>query len=523
MENNVKEYFAQFGKIDSVEMNSENGIQCGFVKFKLVDGATAALLNAIHRISSYDVTVEAAEPWHQPDQILNALDDDCLRAIFKYFKLKDLTNAADVCNRFKECAEDAFSHNYKTVNLDPEDTNILINFGKLIRSLNIDFNRFSPFISRYYRQKFITLGMINEYTCHKLEELSILGMRFDTTLNLINPSLFVNLKHVELKDCYYPNLNELLNICPKLEILKIESCSDIKNCLNQRFEQLKEFHLVHSVRNVESINTFIITNPSLTKLKLVNSTANMRSIRLIGQHLHRLLELELLDLAFEEGNWETIGMEASLQILSNLNSLMVLKLKLKFDEPWSIAPLLNELATNQSPLEMVLVGNAKITAAAIESMSQLKQLNMIQLDDVNGLTNDHVIQLSKELPHLQHFCLEGHSGENITGTALKTMIRYSKKLSRIEISKTDSVSINASDYFAMLEIIQNRPERIQLSIILTGHGDIVNVPDEILAQNREYLLIDEHFCDFCGDSSDEFDYYDTDNDSDDFDYDSRSN
>lgn len=514
MENNVKEYFAQFGKIDSVEVYSKNSIQCGFVEFEVVDGATAALSNATHRISGYDVTVEAAEPWHQPDQILNALDDDCLREIFKYFELNDLTNTADVCNRFKKCAEDAFSNKYKTVNLDGDDTDVLINFGKLIRSLNIDFDVFSVFD----RQKFINLDMINEYTCHKLEELSISSLRSSETL--INPLLFVNLKHIELEYCTNPNLNQLLKVCPKLEILKIKSCGEIENCLNQRFEQLKEFHLVNSTENVESINTFIITNSSLTKLKWVNSFPHMRSIGLIGQHLQRLVELELglesglLDLEFERE--EPTGFEASLQILSNLNSLKALKLSFKFNEPWSIAPLLNALATNQSPLELILLNNAEITDAAIESMSELKQLNRIQLDNVDGLTNDHVIQLSKELPNLQHFCLKGDSGEDITVTALKTMIRYSMKLSRIEISKADSISINSSDYFTMLEIIQKRPDKIQLSIILTGHGDIVNVPEEIVAQNREYLLIDEHIY---SDSGDEFVEHDIDNDTENFDYD----
>lgn len=506
MVNDIKEYFAKFGEIDSVEVNSENGTQCGFVEFKLVDGATAALSNGTHRISSYDVTAEAAEPWHQPDQILNALDDDCLRTIFKYFELEDLKNTAKVCNRFKKCSEDAFSKKYKTVYLIADDTDALIDFGKLIRSLNIGklIRSVNIMCMDHFTDngpELITLEMINKYTSNKLEELSISGL--ESSENLINLKEFTNLKQIELKSCTIPNPNELLKVCPKLEILKLFRCS-VGDLLDQRCEQLKEFHLVDSTDNFELFNTFIIRNLCITKLKLVSGWKFIwRSIRLIAENLHNLVELELEFSSLLHEIEESTDLETSLQFLSNLSKLKALRLNFGFDGPWSISPLMNALATAQSPLEEILLNNARITDDAIENMSKLKQLNVIQLKEVYGLTNDLVIQLSKELPQLQQFILRESSGKNITATTLKTMIRHSMKLSYIEISEADSLSIDSSDYFSMLETIQNRPDKIRLLITLTGSGDILNVPEETVAQNQEYLLIDENIR---SDSDDNFGY-----------------
>lgn len=59
--------------------------------------------------SSNNVKIDVAI--EQESELLNILDNDCLREIFKYLTLLDLINAAEVCIRFNQHANDAFNEN----------------------------------------------------------------------------------------------------------------------------------------------------------------------------------------------------------------------------------------------------------------------------------------------------------------------------------------------------------------------------------------------------------------------------
>lgn len=162
--NKINGYFEQFGAVECVRFHEKDNFKYGFVQFKMAESAEAVLTNRSHRIANCYFKVKPADLWHQPDygkeplypipeqdsdlHILIALNDDCLREVFGYLGIIDLSNAAEVCVRFNQQAKDTFARKYKNLDLNRSQGNkkiiryqidsLLQNFGSMIRSLKID-------------------------------------------------------------------------------------------------------------------------------------------------------------------------------------------------------------------------------------------------------------------------------------------------------------------------------------------------------------------------------------------------
>lgn len=146
MSDAISEFFGQFGKVKSVDIEQNGEAHYGYVQFETVEGASAALSCGMYRIANCNIQVKAAHPWQQPDLILNALPYDCMCPIFKYLNLRDLLNAAEVCVCFNKFATGEFKINHKDV-LGKELSDvehIVSKFGSSIRSLEVssDWDRY---------------------------------------------------------------------------------------------------------------------------------------------------------------------------------------------------------------------------------------------------------------------------------------------------------------------------------------------------------------------------------------------
>lgn len=151
----------------------------------------------------YDTLLQPPDE-ESPKNIYNALNDDCLREVFKKLHLLDLSSVADVCVRFNGIAKEIFRSkskdemfNLKNLNrrVDmrvrsvkptlPQIDDFLRNFGSSITS-----------IKEYSKYSDIIMPLVNKY-CVKLEEIKMYGHTNDQTLiELI--SLFARLKKLKV-------------------------------------------------------------------------------------------------------------------------------------------------------------------------------------------------------------------------------------------------------------------------------------------------------------------------------------
>lgn len=305
--------------MENIRFHSKDEFQYGFVQFKSADSAQAVLGQGYwHRIGKGSVKVKAADLHHQPDfkqkevnpllvapplnsdlHILIALNDDCLREVFAYFDLFDLSNAAKVCTRFNQHATAMFENKYKDLDLvDAEGEykpitkdqiyNILQNFGSMIRTLKIDQFELPdkiPFLSTASRY------------CTTLKQLQMRSFPINGKL-MKKRQLFEKLEKFHLIFCEFgKKVNDLHSVCTELKSLKLDGCDmNMGKIIKQNFQKLNEFHLIDCYNIDENtIDSFIKMNKSLTRLWICGNDdwATSEPIRSIGQNLNQLIELEI--------------------------------------------------------------------------------------------------------------------------------------------------------------------------------------------------------------------------------------
>lgn len=152
--------------------------------------------------------------------------------------------------------------------------------------------------------------------------------------------------------------------------------------------------------------------------------------------------------------------------------------------------------------------NIRLSPSIFQSIGQhMKKLNDIKLEDIDYFTDDHMIDLAKELPQLGAMHLDGSTAKNITSIGLRNMVGHAKMLSHLTLRDAHNIQIQMSDYFSMLKSVQGRSGKIQLEIKIKSNGDNLNVPEEVLLANREWLWIDEEI-----EYDDDYYYFNPDSD-----------
>lgn len=174
----------------------------------------------------------------------------------------------------------------------------------------------------------------------------------------------------------------------------------------------------------------------------------------------------------------------SICYLGQLSSLKVLK----FDLNWnSDIPLKAVLTSIASSIEHMKLSNGKIDIETVDVILQMKQLKMLELYDIIGLTDELMIKLAKGLgSQLEQLHLKSSTAKNLTTIGLKKMLTFATKLSLLTLESTKMV-VDEDDYKVMLQTLQKRPEKIMLSFELNGGQ--VDVPKTILIENRDTFFI----------------------------------
>lgn len=279
---------------------------------------------------------------------------------------------------------------------------------------------------------------------------------------------------------------DLLNDCQQLQTLELNDCeTESADFINQKLLMLEEITFKCMFDDFfDGIRSFLTSNPTLKKLKVIN--CGSKFMNLFSQNQPNLTNLTQLEISGD--NFKDEGdFQRAIVFLGQLKSLQVLNINFDLS---SITPLITSLATNKAPIThlMLSFGNFDDNTV-VDSLSQLKKIKKLDMANIENLTDEHLVDLAKELPELDELHLSSitHSFGSI---AIRKMVNHAKKLSFLRLESSHCIEIDVDDYKAMLKSVQSRPEKVKLMIQIIADGYKVNVAEEMMNANSEWLHID---------------------------------
>lgn len=331
--------------------------------------------------------------------------------------------------------------------------------------------------------------------CSNVKKLMISNVEMDQGLMPLQP-LFAKLDHFIMeRGISYSDLKTVQDMDETMTYL-LEACDNLKTFhlkrlhpdgsisishskpikfIGRKFKLLQEARIDGFDVTHDALEIFIEQNPTLNKLIVKScNNENRRSTEVFGwirQHLINLTELE-----FDE----MFRGEKDFQSLSGLRLLRVLKLNFRWS---SVTPLMEGLAANDIPIEHLKLSCGIVDSETIKAISKLKQIKIFETFVSNEMTDDYLIELSKELPQLrQQHLKEVVSGSNISPIEIAKAISHANRLSLIKLDLIGRIKIEVNDYNAILKSVLNRPENTKLVIDIKNEGIDVDVSEEILHQ-----------------------------------------
>lgn len=487
MIDDIEKYFERFGEINYVEIHHETNTYYGLIEFQTPDAAETVLSIKKHYIDDgHRIEVKEAEAWHQPDHILNALDNHCLRMILSHLNQPDLSNAANACIRFNQQAKAIFATKFKQLNLthfsNREAKIALQTFGPLAQSIDINsFHRFEIEI-------LILIAQLCDASM--LRELKITDFLFRNKLHadIRDDTALTKLERLSLNFCYLKkSAMDFLALCGELKILHLNNCSFYDDIQLPHFHALDELRLDCGIGiGNQHLNEIIAAHPTLRRLSLVQlgypNVCASRTMYTIGQHLSNLQELE-----FNMHTFNRTEFAASIICLGKLASLKVLKLNLN-----SQSADLNVLIAKAIPIERMRLSKGIMSTETFKTIAQMEKLKALELCDIDGLNDENLIELAKGMgPRLEQLQLKESTAVKLTTIGLKKMLDHATKLSFLALRST-TIEIDADDYKAMVSTLRKRPENIGLVIELSGVGDQVEISEKVRMEHCDVLRIDEN-------------------------------
>lgn len=413
-------------------------------------------------------------PEHNSDSnILNALNDDCLREVFKYLNLLDLSNVSDVCTRFNYLSNELFPFRYKHLHLShnseffgrPMDVERLQrNFGSFIQSISVktDVRTTGGFQGRL---------LILRPLLSKIKVLKLHGVGSSD------------------------ELYGVLCVCMEIRTLHLDSFNldkCIGKSIKRRFKQLEEVKFREIIGIADSdLHHFIVSNPQLTSLSILRNhlIRPTKAIRSIVKYLPKLECLEIDQISYYQNidmfSANHFNFKQTILELSQLKHLKVLKLNFLL---LPVGPLMRALVANAVPIEHLKLYLGEIDSNAINSISLMKQIKILEFR-VNGLNDERLVEMVQQLPQLQELYFEGMDEPTTIG--IKQILPNANQLTRLRLNYTHYITIDEKDYVTMLESIKNRPEPVKLTIEIINFGRKVLVPRSILLDNCKHLQIIE--------------------------------
>lgn len=430
----------------------------GFVQFKQEESAKVVLSQSKHSIGSIVPKVTAADDYLQPDfeLILRMLDDVCLKEIFLRLRIGDLSNAADVCVRFKNAANWAFMKKFKRLDfdlirfddflfiqdksvMDKLIENVLRNFGSLVYSLSMINNQ-------------NTLELVSRYCANNLNLKQIKLGNVHITKQFVEKfrTVFKQLNKLHLRGTTLDKeVKDLFPICTELENLLV-------------FQQDRSV--------IEALNSILHSNLKIRKILIHLPIGVIDSLKSFRKYLTAPSKL---------------NMGFNHKYLNNLTMLNELTLYFGYQH---VSPLLKSLVEKKIPIKRLCLIDGIVDNDAFKTISQMKNLIYLGLGSIYtpDPSENHLVELAKQLPELEELWFDRCS-IRATANSLKAMISYAKKLKMVEICMQPGTKISFDDYNTMVEIVKSRKVKTNLSIKMKGAK--IDVSEDIRAKNQIWLKI----------------------------------
>lgn len=451
----------------------------GYVQFKLADAAREVLLKPVHKISNYDVNVQAARPDQQPDYKIpsKSLVPDVVKNNFgnPLYSI-GLASDAILCELIKDIKKNTFSIHLKNADyLNPprDATNQL-------KDCNSLFNAFH--LNRLSSTNLVTF--INQCNI-KIRALKLTRFKFPGDLGIVHP-LLPYLDKIELIDCSFKDdMEDMFSTCTKLKILRLENC-DIKkpNCL-LHFPQLEEAYFLQNVSiDDRELDHFFILNPTIKKCSIRYNLMKANTLKTCNTVITNMLHYEDCEIYEEQCpillfNYTTPKVGRPIQLK---------KLSINFYNTSDPDILFQRFVTYQPPLEDVTLEGFEMTDVCARIISQIKTIKVLVLNAYR-LNDRKLLELGQGLTQLQELQLRHDPGEcDITTLGLQNLLLYAQKLKSLKLVRFDKV-IDDIDIECMAERIKNRDEKIKLVIEVDQLGQAIEVSEGMKRHHQQWISI----------------------------------
>lgn len=312
-QNEIMQQFEKYGKIQSVDIRSKDSPTAERVPFAYVTFSDSLI--AYRAVDEYPKTangifkVQPADTWHQPGAwqcktetpaggelkaSLDILNDDCLLKFFDICDVESISNAFDVCQRFRQLIEGSLSK-YRSFTLDVEKRNIqqirkiLRCIGSGVEKLHLNFH-FNHKPANLHR----ILQKITQYVNGNIEELRIKNLLLtEDVLEQLKP-LLVRIKVLKI-DNYNEDFDydvDLRQYCPDLIKLKVHQ--NMVFVLNSGpWKCLENVSIAGNQYMVaDTFEIFCKNNPRLTRLNIQSDDSD-GILMSISNHLRDLVKLTI--------------------------------------------------------------------------------------------------------------------------------------------------------------------------------------------------------------------------------------
>lgn len=527
-----------FGPIDSLKMHYKLTYCYGFIQYKSVYSAAAALRCTHHVVCRLRIKVSVADSWHQPGsgqddntmqndssiesesdvaecRLMQMLDlnDDCLYEILKFLNCIDLSSTDQTCQRMRQISKNVFRKQHTSINLTDttladysnvgtdaltllQIRNLFVSFGPQIQKLKIGSMSFKA----GNRSRVLDL-MIRH--CTSLKHLCLTGFFFKENFYRIRNVFFSNLEELSLSLCELnDSIRRIFLQCDQLRKLTIQSDSKLTgSCLNVRFSRLESISLVmNSDIQTRHLYTFFEMNRQLKYVKLIHCGGCIfdEIFTVISNNLP-LLESLIIEVDFFQ------NFNKNLANLLKLDHLRELQLNASM---YSIASFIEQLAAKDK-IEILHLSDGLLNDNLIDAIIKCKRLTSLKLCSMPSVNNRFLIELAKNLPKLNDFHISKCQSLNLFSLGAIHFVDLAKNLKTLHLSNS-SIDIDDKFFLSLVQIYKARHTKLTLNLskmnskitpkLLDEHRNYVEVVRPI-----DFFLYDIYGEEFSDNSIDEFD------------------
>lgn len=484
--------FGRFGSIEQLEIKRtqqhiDQQEQTEYAYVTYLDSLAAH--TAVAKLSNADeckFKIQPADTWHQPTReedhvpdvtitdgknTICKLNDDCLANIFKYCDIESLSNAYDVCQHFRQLAEQQkHRRKWRNITFKIMPNSSLRTLRQILRYTGTEIQQFR--LQFHYNNKPKNLHRflykIVQYLKGEIKHLTIEYLVLENdVLQLFRP-LLSNIETLKFRwDNYDFEFDiDLRSICTNLTDLSVRQ--NLIFVLNSGpWERLQKLS-VHDNQYMEgpTFDTFCKNNRQLKRLSIQSDDSD-QIFESIGKYLSNIEKLSI------QNGYPSIT-AVSLNFLKDLKQLT--NLKLTYVESFA-----NDI--------LKLVCNLK-------QLTYFKMQMVSDNEEEAVLTDDYITDIANNLPKLKVLHLGNFT---INENLLLNLIQSTPNLNELGITWTDVIDVNIQ---AKLNAARSLTEASELLSIIKNPFEVDGPKHCKEIALMQFIKIGKYFA---GDSSIKFD------------------